>query len=314
MRMIRLTKILICDPINPDGPSLLRKAGFQVEEDVSITAEQLQSRIADFEVVIVRGRTKITATVLNNGSRLKVVARSGVGLDNIDLDAAKAKSIKVISTPAAPTTGVAELTIGLMLALIRKIPYADRTIKEGRWVKSELMGSELKSKTIGIIGAAGRIGLEVARIAVQGFGSRVFGYDVIDFTERARQTGIVVCDLDYLLAQSDIVSIHVPYLQSTHHLINGKSFSKMKKGSMLVNASRGDIVEGRALLEALNSGKLAGAGLDVFHKEPPVDDWEKNLIGLQNVVCTAHIGAQTTECQRLESTQIAEQLIQLFSS
>jgi len=313
--MFQLTKILICDSIHPDGPSLMRKAGLDVEEDSSITADQLQSRIANFDAVVVRGRTKITASVLNSAPKLKVIARSGVGLDNIDLDTAKSKSIKVIATPAAPTTSVAELTIGLMLSLLRRISYADRTIKEGKWLKAEMMGSELKSKTIGIVGAAGRIGLEVARIAIHGFGSQVVGYDVIDFAEKARQTGFtVVSELDELLAQSDIASIHVPYLQSTHHMINERSFSKMQKGSMLVNASRGDIVDGHALLEALCSGKLGGAGLDVFHREPPIDEWEKDLIKLPNVVCTAHIGAQTTECQRLESTQIAEQLIQIFSN
>jgi D-3-phosphoglycerate dehydrogenase / 2-oxoglutarate reductase len=310
-----LTKVLICDPIHADGPALLREAGFDVEENTTITAEQLQSRISEFDAVIVRGRTKITGSVLNATSKLKVVARSGVGLDNVDLETAKTKSVKVISTPAAPTTSVAELTIGLMLAVLRKIAYADRTIKDGKWVKNELMGTELKSKTIGIIGAAGRIGLEVARIAVQGFGSRVFGYDVIEFAEKARQVGFgVVSNLDELLSQCDVVSIHVPYLPTTHHLINEKSLSRMKKGSILVNASRGDIIDGQALLQALNTSRLAGAGLDVFHKEPPVDEWEKNLVKLPNVVCTAHVGAQTVECQRLESTQIAEQLIQMFKN
>ncbi|HUO42576.1 MAG TPA: hydroxyacid dehydrogenase [Methylomirabilota bacterium] len=310
-----MVKILICDPIHPDGPSLMREAGFDVVENSSITAEQLQTCIGGFDAVVVRGRTKITGSVLNAAVKLKVVARSGVGLDNIDVDTAKTKSIRVISTPAAPTTSVAELTIGLMLALIRKISYADRTIKEGKWVKTELMGSELKSKTVGIIGAAGRIGLEVGRIAIQGFGSKVMGYDVIDFKERAQQIGLVVVDnLEGLLGQCDIVSIHVPYLPSTHHLIDEESFSRMKKGAMLVNASRGDIIDGQALLVALKGGKLGGAGLDVFHKEPPIDPWEKDLVSLPNVICTAHVGAQTTECQRLESTQIAEQLVQLFKS
>ena len=310
-----MTKVLICDPIHPDGPALLREAGFDVEENPTITAKQLQSRIIEFDAVIVRGRTKIAGSVLNATSKLKVVARSGVGLDNVDLETAKAKSIKVISTPAAPTTSVAELTIGLMLAVLRKISYADRTIKEGKWVKNELMGTELKSKTIGIIGAAGRIGLEVARITVQGFGSRVVGYDVIEFAEKARQVGFgVVSNLDELLGQCDVVSIHVPYLPTTHHLINEKSLSRMKKGSILVNASRGDIIDGQALLQALNTSRLAGAGLDVFHKEPPIDEWEKILVKLPNVVCTAHVGAQTAECQRLESTQIAEQLIQMFKN
>jgi len=311
--MVCMIRILICDPIHPDGPSIMRNADFDVIENSTITADQLQTCIGDFDAVVVRGRTKITSSVLNAGVKLKVVARSGVGLDNIDVNTAKAKGIKIISTPAAPTTSVAELTIGLMLALIRKISYADRTIKEGKWVKTELMGSELKSKTVGIIGAAGRIGLEVARMVIQGFGSKAMGYDVIDFRERAQQIGLVVAaDLDELLGQCDIVSVHVPYLPSTHYLLNEKSFSRMKKGGMLVNASRGDIIDGQALLAALKSGKLGGAGLDVFHKEPPVDPWEKDLVSLPNVICTAHVGAQTAECQRLESTQIADQLIQIF--
>ena len=307
-----MTKILICDPIHPDGPALLRKAGFEVEEAPTITPDQLQGRIAEFDAVIVRGRTKITASVLNAAPRLKVVARSGVGLDNVDVTAAQQKSVRVISTPDAPTTSVAELTIGLMLGVLRKISYADRTIKEGKWVKNELMGQELKAKTIGIVGAAGRIGLEVARIAVHGFRCQVVGYDVIEFDEKARDVGFrVLRSLDGLLGESDIVSIHVPYLPTTHHLINETVLAKMKQGSILINASRGDIVDGQALLNSLNSGKLSGAGLDVFHKEPPIDEWEKRLVRLPNVVCTAHVGAQTTECQKLESTQIAEQLIQI---
>ncbi|HYV99828.1 MAG TPA: hydroxyacid dehydrogenase [Candidatus Acidoferrum sp.] len=309
-------KILVCDPIHQDGITLLMNTdGFEVTEKPTITATELEQEIAAYDAVIVRGRTKITAEVIQNGKRLRIIARSGVGLDNIDLGSARKKGVKVIATPAAPTTSVAELTIGLVLAIIRKISYADKAIKDGRWIKSELMGSELKSKTVGIVGAAGRIGLEVARIAVQGFGATVVGYDVIDFTEKAQQVGFTpIKDLGQLLNSSDIISIHVPYLPSTHHLINAKAIGEMKKGSILINPSRGDIVDGQALLEALKSGKLSGAGLDVFHKEPPSDEWEKELTRLPNVVCTAHIGAQTSECQRLESTQLAEQLIEALKT
>jgi D-3-phosphoglycerate dehydrogenase len=310
---IDLPRILVCDSIHPEGPQLLKKAGFEVEEDPHITSEQLQKRVAAFDALIVRGRTKVTAAVLNAGTNLKVVARSGVGLDNVDVEAAKKKSIKVISTPSAPSTSVAELTIGLMLAVLRKISYADRSLKEGKWVKSELVGSELRSKIIGIIGVAGRIGSEVARIAVQGFHSRVLGYDVIEFADRAREIGFSMTTLDEIFRQSDILSIHVPYLPTTHHLINANALEKMKKGAILVNASRGDIIDGQALLQSLRTGGLSGAGLDVFHKEPPMDEWEKSLIQLPNVVCTAHIGAQTAECQRLESTQVADQLIQMLA-
>jgi len=308
-------RILVCDPIRQEGISLLKNSGFEVTEQPSISASELEKEIARYDAVIVRGRTKITGAVIQNGKHLKIIARSGVGLDNIDLASAKDKRIKVIATPAAPTTSVAELTIGLILSVIRKISYADRTIKEGRWAKNELIGTEMKSKTVGVVGAAGRIGLEVARITAQGFGATVVGYDVIDFTEKARQLGLTpIKDLSQLLNSSDIVSIHVPYLPSTHHLINAKTIDEMKKGSILINPSRGDIVDGQALLQALKAGKLAGAGLDVFHKEPPSDEWEKQLTRLPNVVCTAHIGAQTTECQRLESTQLAEQLIEGFSA
>ncbi len=308
-------KILVCDPIQPDGIIMLRKSGFEIEENHTLTPDQLEKRISEFDAVIVRGRTKITGPVLNAGVRLRAVARSGVGLDNIDVETAKKKSIQVISTPAAPTTSVAELAIGLMLAVLRKIPFADRAMKEGRWAKSELMGNELKGKTVGVVGAAGRIGLELARLAVQGFRAQAIGYDVIDFSEKARQVGIrAVRQLPELLHESDIVSIHVPYLPSTHHLIDQTALSKMKRGSILVNTSRGDIVDGKSLSTALKTGQLGGAGLDVFHKEPPVDDWERELVSLPTVVCTSHIGAQTAECQRLESTIIAEELIRTFGN
>ena len=307
------SKVLVCDPIHHDGLAMLKKAGLDVEDNYSLNPEQLEKRIAEFDAVVVRGRTKITSTVLNAGVKLKAVARSGVGLDNIDLESAKKRSIQIISTPAAPTTSVAELTIGLMLSVLRKIAHADGAMKEGKWVKGELMGSELKSKTVGVVGAAGRIGLEVARIAVRGFGSKVIGYDVIDVAQKARETGFrAVPELANLLREADIVTIHVPYLPSTHHLINEKTIRDMKNGAILINPSRGDIIDGQALLSALKSAKLAGAGLDVFHKEPPVDDWEKELTRLPNVVCTPHIGAQTVECQRLESTMVAEELIRIL--
>jgi len=307
------SKVLVCDPIHKDGLAIIRKAGFDVEENHTMTPDQLVKRIAEFDAVIVRGRTKITAPILDAGKKLKVVARSGVGLDNIDLEAARKKSITVVSTPAAPTTSVAELVIGLMLSVLRKIAQSDRAMKEGKWIKAELMGSELKSKTIGVVGAAGRIGLEVARIAVQGFGAKVTGYDVIDYAEKAKQLGIrVVPAISDLLKQADIVTIHVPYMPSTHHLINEKAIGEMKNGAILVNASRGDIIDGQALLQALKSGKLAGAALDVFHKEPPVEEWEQELTRLPSVVCTSHIGAQTAECQRLESTMVAEDIIRIL--
>jgi D-3-phosphoglycerate dehydrogenase len=293
----------------------LRDAGCEVAERPKITKEELVSDAKNYDVIVVRGRTNVTAEVIAAAASLKAIARSGVGLDNIDIEIAKKRGIAVISTPGAPATSVAELAIGLMMSLLRQIPLADQAMKQAQWTKAQLMGRELRGKTLGIVGVAGRIGTEVARIAVQGFGMKVIGFDVLDATEKAKQIGFEACTkLENLLQRADIVTIHVPYLPSTHHLIDESRINCMKQGSMLINTSRGDIVDGRALLKAIKEGRIAGAGLDVFHDEPPKEDWEKELVALQNgrSVCTPHIGAQTYECQRLESLTVAEEIIRLL--
>lgn len=307
-------KVLICDPIHQDGVKALRDAGCEVVEKPKITKEELLANAKNFDVVVVRGRTKITADIIAAAPSLKAIARSGVGLDNIDLEEAKKRGIAVISTPGAPATSVAELAIALMMSLLRQISMADQAMKQGQWTKTQLMGRELRGRTLGIVGVGGRIGTEVARIALQGFGMNVIGYDVVDVTEKAKQIGFEACaNLEDLLERADIATIHVPYLPSTHHLINEAKISRMKQGSILINTSRGDIVDGRALLNAIKQGRVAGAGLDVFHDEPPKEDWEKELVALQNgrSVCTPHIGAQTYECQRLESLTVAQEIIRL---
>ena len=276
--------------------------------------EELLADAKNFDVLVVRGRTKVTADVVSAATSLKVIARSGVGLDNIDLDAAKKRAITVLSTPGAPATSVAELAVGLMISVSRQIPLADQAMKQGQWTKAQLHGHELRGKTLGVVGVGGRIGSEVARIAAHGFGMRVIGYDAVDVAEKARQIGFEVSsDLDALLEKADVVSIHVPYLPSTHHLVNESRIRRMKQGAVLVNTSRGDVVDGKALLAAIKEGRLAGVGLDVFHDEPPKEDWEKELAALSNgySVCTPHVGAQTFECQRLESVTIAQEIIKL---
>ena len=308
-------RVLICDPIHQDGVQLLRQAGCDVVEKPKITKEELLVDAKNFDVLVVRGRTKITADVIAAASSLKAVARSGVGLDNIDLEAAKKRGITVISTPSAPVTSVAELAIGLMLSLLRQISLADQAMKHYEWTKSRLMGRELHEKTLGVVGVGGRIGLEVARIAIQGFGMKVIGYDVVDVTKRASEIGFEISpNLDSLIERADIVTIHVPYLPSTHHLIDSSRIRRMKQGSVLINTSRGDIVDGKALFDAVKEGKLSGVGLDVFHDEPPKEDWEKELVALPEgrSVCTPHVGAQTQECQRLESATVAKEIIRLF--
>ena len=304
-----MLKVLISDPIDEEGVKILSDAGFIVDNQPGLDKSKLASIINQYDVLIVRGRTKVDSSILRD-STLKIVGRAGVGLDNIDLQAAKEKGVIVLNTPRAPTTSVAELTVGLMLCLLRKIPFADHSMKEGLWIKNQLMGEELQSKKIGIIGRAGRIGNEVSRILTVGFQADVLGYDVI------RPRGVpglsfeITDSVEDLLRRCDIVTIHVPYSPQTHHLLNEARLRMMRKGSYLVNTSRGDIIEGPALLKLLKEGHLAGAGLDVFHLEPPADEWEKELVGLPKgtTVVTCHIGAETRQAQRRASIEIAERV------
>ncbi len=301
--------MLVSDPIDDDGIRILREAGFSVDNQPGIDKTKLGGIIDRYDVLVVRGRTKVDAALIRS-SRLKIIGRAGVGLDNIDLQASKDKGVTVLNTPSAPTTSVAELTVGLMLSLLRKIPLADHSMKEGRWIKNQLIGEELQSKKIGVIGRAGRIGNEVSRILTVGFQADVLGYDVI------RPRGIpglsyeITDSIDDLLQRCDIVTVHVPYSPQTHYLLNEQRLRMMKKGSFVVNTSRGDIVEGPALLQLLKEGHLAGAGLDVFHLEPPADVWEKELVNLPEgaTVATCHIGAETRQAQKRASIEIAERI------
>jgi D-3-phosphoglycerate dehydrogenase / 2-oxoglutarate reductase len=304
-------KILICDHVDTESLEVLKSSGFQVDDEAGIVREKLVQKIPDYEIVIVRGRTKIDAEIVRAARKLRIIGRAGVGLDNIDLQAAKEAGVKVLNTPAAPTVSVAELTVGLMLSLLRKISFADREMKQGKWVKNELVGRELQGKKVGIIGLAGRIGGQVARILTVGFEADVWGYDVIRPRGIPGLTYQLAGSLEELLQESYIVSIHVPYAPQTHHLLDSRKLGLMQKGAFLVNTSRGDIVDGHALLELLKSGHLGGAGLDVFHIEPPVDDWEKTLISLPQgvTVATCHIGAQTVEAQKREGIELVQKII-----
>jgi D-3-phosphoglycerate dehydrogenase / 2-oxoglutarate reductase len=302
-------RVLISDPIDDEGAKILSDAGFKVDNQPGLDKAKLSTIINEYDVLIVRGRTRVDAGLIRN-SRLKIVGRAGVGLDNIDLQAAREKGVVVLNTPTAPTTSVAELTVGLMLCLLRKISFADRSMKEGRWIKNQLIGEELQSKKIGIIGRAGRIGNEVSRILTVGFQADVLGYDVI------RPRGVpglsyeITDSIEDLIQRCDIVTIHVPYSPQTHYLLNERRLRMMRKGSCLVNTSRGDIVEGPALLKLLKEGQIGGAGLDVFHLEPPADEWEKELVNLPNgtTVATCHLGAETRQAQKRASIEIAERI------
>lgn len=302
-------RVLVCDAIHQDGMMKLRESGFIVDEKPTITKEELVKVVGDYDALVVRSRTKVTAEIIKASKKLRVVARAGVGVDNIDVKAAEDKGVLVINTPEAPSVAVAELTLGFMLSLVREIPRADRTMKRGEWIKNQLTGRELRGKTLGVVGF-GRIGYQVAKRA-SAFEMKVLAYDVaIDRVMRyVKELGAEPVTLQELLRRSDFVTIHVPLLPETRYLIGEKEIEMMKNGGYLLNTSRGGIVNEEALEKALKSGKLAGAGLDVFESEPPKDT---SLSILENLVATPHIGAQTEEAQREAAIILSDKLAEAF--
>ncbi|MGB9799808.1 MAG: hydroxyacid dehydrogenase [Thermanaerothrix sp.] len=296
-------KILLTDGLEQNGQDILRAAA-QVDNRAGISADDLLKVVAEYDALIVRGRTKVTAAVFDAAPRLKVVGRAGVGVDNIDLNAAKAHNVIVVNSPTATTIAVAELTLGLMLSVVREIPRADATMKAGQWIKKELEGRELWRKTLGVIGF-GRIGTEVARRA-KAFDMDILAYDPLLPAEAIRLRGGEPVSLDELLHRADIITLHVPLDENTRNLLNAEAFAKMKDGVYIICAARGGVIDEEALLQALNSGKVAGAGLDVFATEPP---GATALVTHPKVVCTPHIGAQTVEAQTRAAEDIATEVL-----
>lgn len=299
-------KVLVSDPIHEDGLKALKEFA-DVEVATELSKEELIKKVADFDALVVRSATKVTKDVLEAAKNLKLVVRAGVGLDNVDLETAEARGIKVANTPEAPSIAVVELTVGLMLAWARNIPRADAGMKQGKWEKKELGGTELRGKTLGIIGT-GRIGREVGYRA-RAFGMDLLLHDVIEVEEFAKEVGTKYVDLETLLRESDYVTIHVPLLPQTKHMIGKKEFELMKPTAVLVNTARGGVVDEAALIDALKSGEIAGACVDVFEQEPPGDT---PLAELPNVILTPHLGALSKEAQReaavLAASKIKEEL------
>lgn len=284
-------KILLTDGLAPISDAKLL-ASIQLDDKKGISAEELLTIVDQYDAVIVRGRTKITDAVLSAAKNLKVVGRMGVGVDNIDLKAAQAHSVTVVNAPVATTVSVAELTMGLMLSLIREIPKADCGMKAGDWLKKELVGTELFQKTLGVIGF-GHIGESVGKRALA-FEMEVIGYDPIRPKEEIEAAGAEFVSFEDLLKRSDIITMHIPHITATHYLLNQSAFEMMKDGVRIICAARGGVIEEKALLTALESGKVAGVALDVYEKEPP---GENPLAMHPKVVATPHIGAQTREAQ-----------------
>jgi len=300
--------VLICDQVNPILNEILEKNGLKVTYEPEITPEQIEEKIGNFEVVIVRSRTKITKDMIEKANKCKIIARVGVGLDNIDQTAAKEKEIRVINAVEGAMNAVAELVIGLMLSLAREIPRADREVRNGNWIKKELMGSELKGKYLGIVGL-GNIGKRLGRLA-RALNMNLIGFDVLPIDEEfSKEVGLMKADLDTLLASSDYVSLHVPLLDSTKHMINAERMVAMKNTARIINTSRGGVIDEKALADALKTGKLGGAALDVFEVEPATSN---ELASLPNFISTPHMGAQTKEAQSLAANVIAEKIIQIL--
>ena len=300
--------VLICDQVDPVLNKILADNGLKVSYEPEITSEQILEKISNFNIIIVRSRTTITKEMIDKADNCKIIARVGVGLDNVDQEAAKAKNIRVINAVEGAMNAVAELVLGFMLSLARQTARGDRAIRDGKWLKKELKGTELRGKYLGIIGL-GNIGKRLARLA-RALNMNIIGYDVMPIDEEfAKEVGLMKADLNTLLQSSDYISIHVPLLDSTYHLLDAQKMSTMKKTAKIINTSRGGVVDEDALYEAIKNGNLGGAALDVFEKEPATGN---KLVELDNVILTPHIGAQTKEAQSLAANVIGEKIIQIL--
>jgi D-3-phosphoglycerate dehydrogenase len=293
-------KIIVADKISERGLKLLRDKGWDV---VTPAAAALPTELADAEALVVRSATKVTAALLEKAPRLRVIGRAGVGVDNVDVEAATRRGILVMNTPGGNAVSVAEHTFALLLALARSVPQANASIQAGRWEKSSLSGTELRGKTIGLVGL-GRVGTEVARRA-RALEMKVLAYDPYVTPAAAREVEVDLVPLDDLLRQSDVVSLHTSLSAATEKMIDAAAIAKMKKGARLVNCARGELIDEAALAEALRSGHLAGAALDTFAQEPPKNS---PLIGLPNLIATPHIAGSTAEAQEEVGTAIAMQV------
>jgi D-3-phosphoglycerate dehydrogenase len=294
-------RILIADDMSKRAVEILQNAGFTVDVKTGMKPEELASVVGGYDGLGIRSASKVTAAVLANPGKLKIIGRAGVGVDNIDVAAASAKDIKVINTPAGNSTAAAELAIGLVFALARKIPQAAELMRKGVWEKKKFMGIELAGKTLGVMGL-GNIGRQAAERGV-GLKMRVIAHDPVLSPSASVPAGVEVVTFAELLERSDFLTLHVPLTAETKDLFNAATLARMKKGSCLVNAARGGIVNETDLLEALRSGQLGGAALDVFGKEPPD---ASPLFEHENLIALPHLGASTKEAQEKVAVELAE--------
>jgi D-3-phosphoglycerate dehydrogenase len=299
-------KVLISDGLSDRGIAILSSAA-QVDNQPDISADELLRVAGEYDAFVVRGRTKVTPAVFDAARRLKAVGRAGVGVDNIDLTAARTHGVTVVNAPKSTSLAVAELAIGMMFAVARMIPRADTTMKQGQWIKKQLEGIELNGKTLGIVGT-GNIGTLLAQRA-SALGMKVLGFDTLVPTDEIKRRGIEPVTLQDLYARADFISFHLPLTPESKGMVNGQSFAQMKRGVRIIDAARGGIIDETALLAALETGQVAAAGLDVYATEPP---GLTALVAHPNVVATPHIGAQTAEAQDRAAEDIASEVLNVL--
>ncbi len=298
-----MPKVLISDALSAEAADVFRQAGIEVDVKVGMKPEELIACIGEYDGLAVRSATKVTQKVIEAATKLKVVGRAGIGVDNIDIPAASAKGIVVMNTPYGNAITTAEHAIAMMFALARQIPTADRSTQAGKWEKNRFMGVELYGKTLGIIGC-GNIGSIVADRAL-GLKMKVIAYDPYLTPERATSLGVEKVELDDLFTRADFITLHTPLTEATRDIVNAAAFARMKKGVRIINCARGELIEEKALIDAVETGKVAGIAIDVFRTEPAK---EFALFGNEVLVATPHLGASTTEAQEKVAVQVAEQM------
>jgi D-3-phosphoglycerate dehydrogenase len=303
-------RVFISDKMSPEGlANFTGHEGFEIVYDPEVTMEALGEKIADCDALVIRSRTKVTRAMLANPGKLKIVGRAGAGVDNVDCEAATEKGVIVMNTPGGNTLSTAEHAISMMLALARRIPYADRTMKDGKWDKKNIVGVEMAGKTLGILGL-GKIGRVVAE-RMQAFGMKILAHDPFVTQEAAKDLGVELADIDAICRQADVITLHAPKNAETKGMINAARLAMMKPSALLVNCARGELVDEAALVEALQNKKIAGAALDVFCQEPLPEDHPFRK--LANAVLTPHLAASTNEAQEKVAGQVAEQIFEALS-
>jgi len=299
-------KVLITDPVSEEGIEILRREA-QVDIKTGLTPEEIVAIIGDYDALVVRSQTKVTAAIIEAGKNLQVIARAGVGIDNVDVEAATRCGVVVVNAPTGNTVSAAEHAFAMLLASARNIPQANASLKACQWKRNEFMGTELRGKTLGIIGL-GNVGAEMAKRA-QGFEMKLLGIDPLVSVEYAQKLQVELVELPRLLKESDFITLHVPLTPQTRNLIGAKEIAMCKPGARIINCARGGLIDEAALVKAVKEKKLAGAAIDVFEQEPCT---ESVLFGVDNIIVTPHLGASTTEAQILAARDVAEQIVDIF--